>query len=89
LKKEIEDETDKSSQVLKQNLETFTKTFKESELGKKTVDLTGELAKQAKQTAETLSKQTQEISQTAAFKKVSEVRFFLDIFLFFHKSNFF
>ena len=70
--KDIEDETEKSSQVFKQKFDSITEKVKESDLGKKTAEFTDELTKQAKQTVETFSKQTQEISQTAAFKKVSE-----------------
>lgn len=70
--KVLGDETDKSSKIIKEKLEMFTEKVKESEITKKAAEITGEMAKQAKQAADTVSKQTQELSQTAAFKIVKE-----------------
>ncbi len=50
----------------------MNKNSEKSDIGKKAADFTGDLAKQAQKAAETMSKQTKEISQTAAYKKVSE-----------------
>lgn len=44
-----------------------------SDLGKKAAEFGGEISKQAQIAAENISKQTQELSQTATFKKVTEV----------------
>ncbi|CAG2162014.1 unnamed protein product [Oppiella nova] len=75
----IESETAKGSQQIKEHLEAFkdkiSKGLEEAqktEIGKKGLEMTDELSKQAKSAAEALAKGTEQISQSDAFKTVSQ-----------------
>ncbi|XP_013786100.2 mitochondrial import inner membrane translocase subunit TIM44-like [Limulus polyphemus] len=75
----IESETAKSSQVLKEQLESWKDKLKEgieeaqkSELGKKGLEITEEITKSARIAAESLSKHREELSKGEKFKTVSE-----------------
>ncbi|XP_076305093.1 mitochondrial import inner membrane translocase subunit TIM44-like [Tachypleus tridentatus] len=75
----IEAETVKSSQVLKEQLESWKDKLKEgieeaqkSELGKKGLEITEEITKSARSAAESLSKHREQLSKSEKLKTVSE-----------------
>jgi len=70
--KSLERETMKSSQVFREKIGEFGDKVKESDVLKKASDLGSEFGKQAQKAAEKLSETTSHITDTAAFKKVSE-----------------
>ena len=87
-KQSIESETAKGSQQIKEHLEAFkdkiSKGLEEAqktEIGKKGLEMTDELSKQAKSAAEALAKGTEQISQSDAFKTVSQVLYSFAVYL--------
>jgi import inner membrane translocase subunit TIM44 len=69
--KDLGSETDKGSKMLKEKLESLGEQLKESDLGKRAAELSGEAYNQAKRSAKTVIDQAQDISETKAFKAVS------------------
>jgi len=69
--KELENETGKNSQVLKEKMEEFSGKLKESDFGKNASKFGEDFSEKAKQAAEQLSKQTADMSQTQVFRTVS------------------
>lgn len=76
----IESETAKSSQQIKEQLESLKEKLakgleeaQKTDIGKKAGEVTEELSKQAKSAAEAFAKQSEQISQSEAFKTVSQV----------------
>ncbi|CAG2102604.1 unnamed protein product [Medioppia subpectinata] len=75
----IESETAKSGQQFKEHLESIKDKIskgiedaQKTEIGKKGIEMTDELQKQAKSAAEAFTKQTEQLSQSDAFKTVSQ-----------------
>ncbi|CAF5185379.1 unnamed protein product, partial [Rotaria magnacalcarata] len=62
----------KSSAVLREKLGEIGDKVKESDVIKKASDLGYELGKQAQKAAEKISERTEQITDTTAYKKVSE-----------------
>ncbi|KAG9343428.1 hypothetical protein JZ751_013592 [Albula glossodonta] len=77
--KSIESETVKTSEVLKKRLDTLSETVKEgleevgrSDLGRKIKEGVEEAAKTAKQSAESVSKGSEKLGRTGAFRAISQ-----------------
>ncbi|XP_064609200.1 mitochondrial import inner membrane translocase subunit TIM44-like [Liolophura sinensis] len=68
----IEAETLRGSSAIKKKLEDIKETVEHTEFAKKGKDFTDELTKTAGKAAESITKQGQQLGQSAAFKNISE-----------------